>query len=30
MREAGMTFRAIAEVEDGSEVTVVRVCRGYR
>jgi hypothetical protein len=29
-REAGMTFRAIAEEEDVSEVTVLRICRGHR
>jgi hypothetical protein len=29
-REAGMTFRAIAEKEGVSEVTVLRICRGYR
>jgi hypothetical protein len=29
-REAGMTFRAIAEEEGVSEVTVLRICRGHR
>ena len=29
-REAGMTFRAIAEEQDVSEVTVLRICRGHR
>jgi hypothetical protein len=29
-REAGMTFRAIAEEEGVSEVTALRICRGYR
>jgi hypothetical protein len=29
-REAGMTFRTIAEEEDISEVTVLRICRGHR
>jgi hypothetical protein len=29
-REAGMTFLAIAQEEGVSEVTVLRICRGYR
>jgi predicted transcriptional regulator len=29
-RKAGMTFRAIAEEEGVSEVTVLRICRGHR
>jgi hypothetical protein len=29
-REAGMTFRAIAQEEGVSEVTVLRICRGHR
>jgi hypothetical protein len=29
-REAGITFRAIAEKEGVSEVTVLRICRGHR
>jgi uncharacterized protein YerC len=29
-REAGLTFRAIAEEEGVSEVTVLRICRGHR
>jgi hypothetical protein len=29
-REAGTTFRAIAEEEGVSEVTVLRICRGHR
>jgi hypothetical protein len=29
-REVGMTFRAIAEEEGVSEVTVLRICRGHR
>jgi hypothetical protein len=29
-REAGMTFRAIAEEEGVGEVTVLRICRGHR
>jgi hypothetical protein len=29
-RQAGLTFRAIAEEEDVSEVTVLRICRGHR
>jgi excisionase family DNA binding protein len=29
-REAGMPFRTIAEEEDISEVTVLRICRGHR
>jgi transposase-like protein len=30
LRETGMTFRAIAEEEGLSEVTVLRICRGHR
>ena len=29
-REAGLTFRAIADEEGVSEVTVLRICRGHR